>query len=343
MISLKGLSIDLPGFCLESLYLDIRVNEFFMIVGPSGAGKTLMLEAIAGLQEISRGEIWVGDRNITFLPPEKRNISLVYQDYALFPHLTVEENVSYGLRFSKEQDRPYVKHLISLLKIQDLSDRRPLTLSGGEQQRVALARALAVKPRLLLLDEPLSALDPVFREEIQDYLKKLHSEGITIVMVTHDFGEVLSLGEKVAVLKDGILRQVGDVSEVFRCPADPLVADFVGMKNLFPCDFVDNRAKTSEGLEFCLNGNLVRPSGFLGIRPEDITLSREISSSSEEGNVFTGQVVSIISRGTVFEVVVRVGNSRFVSYMLASSLVEMGLHVDEEINLRIKSEMIHAL
>lgn len=343
MISLRGLSIDLPGFTLESLDLAIGRNEFFMIVGPSGAGKTLMLEAIAGLQDISEGEIWVDNRNVTSMPPEKRNIALVYQDYALFPHLTVNENILYGLRFCDDRDLNYVKHLNSLLKIGDLLSRDPSTLSGGEKQRVALARALAVKPGLLLLDEPLSALDPSFREEIQEYLKKLHSEGITIVMVTHDFGEVLSLGNRVAVLKEGILRQVGYVSEVFKSPADPVVADFVGMKNLIPCDFKANKAISPDGLTFTLYHPDPRGCSFLGIRPEDISIARMSREDKDRCNSFRGEVTSIMSRGTVIEVVVTVGNFRFFSYMLASTLVDMKLQLGEQVCLKIKPEMIHAL
>ncbi|MBN1332372.1 MAG: TOBE domain-containing protein, partial [Synergistales bacterium] len=198
-------------------------------------------------------------------------------------------------------------------------------------------------PQLLLLDEPLSALDPGFREEIQEYLKILNSEGITIVMVTHDFGEVLSLGDRVAVLKEGILRQVGNVAEVFKSPADPVVADFVGMKNLIPCDIKTNTAISLDGISFAISHSGPQGCTFLGIRPEDIAIARVAPEVKDQCNIFQGEIISIISRGTVIEVVVSVENSRFVSYILASSLVEMKLQVGDQVYLRIKPEIIHAL
>jgi molybdate/tungstate transport system ATP-binding protein len=209
MIALEGLSMDLGGFRLESLSLRVAPGEFFMIVGPSGAGKTLLLEAVAGLRPLSSGRILIAGKDVTAVPPEKRGVGIVYQDYALFPHLTVEENIRWGLRFSRKDGSGSVDRLVDLLRLRPLLRRSPGTLSGGEQQRTALARALAVQPSVLLLDEPLSALDPAFREELRDYLAEINREGMTLVMVTHDFGEVLSLGDRVAVCRKEVCSRPG--------------------------------------------------------------------------------------------------------------------------------------
>lgn len=312
-----------------------------MIVGPSGAGKTLLLEAIAGLQPISGGRIFISGRDITCLTPEKRRIGLVYQDYALFPHLTVKENIRYGLRFSSGCEGSYYSHLIELLKLQKLLERFPGTLSGGEQQRVALARSLILMPDLLLLDEPLSALDPLFREEIQDYLKLLHSEGNTIIMVTHDFGEVLSLGQRVAVINGGKLHQVGDVESVFHKPVDKTVADFVGMKNIFPCENRKGCLFIEKGLRFYsdhfhANGT----SQYLGIRPEDIVLFPHEPEKSLD-NIFQGRVRSVHTRGLVFEVVIGVEGVTFVTHLLASSIMDMHVNKGDTVYLGVQARGVH--
>lgn len=341
MIRTDDVSILLDGFSIESLNLEIRENEFFMIVGPSGAGKTLMLEAIAGLQRINRGRIYISGRDVTELPPEKRKVALVYQDYALFPHLTVRQNIRYGLKFNPLHDESYYSHLVELLRLGNLLKRFPDTLSGGEQQRVALARSLVLRPDLLLLDEPLSALDPVFREEIQDYLKLLHKEGNTIIMVTHDFGEVLSLGERVAVINDGCLHQVGRVEEVFYHPQDMSVAGFVGMKNVFHCEFADGRIVNEKGLQF-YKGTSLNCDGcsFMGIRPEDIQIFIDEPKENFE-NVFKGVVRSIHTRGLVFEVITEVGDTMFITHLLPSSMMDMNINKGDRVFLGIKARGVH--
>jgi len=342
MISIRGLSIDVPGFNIKDLDLDIHTNEFFMIVGPSGAGKTLMLEAIAGLQDISSGNIWVDRENITSLPPEKRNISLVYQDYALFHHLSVLDNITYGLRFKTQKNDHYIDHLITILKLKKYLERKPSTLSGGEQQRVALARALAVNPDLVLLDEPLSALDPSFRDELHDYMRKLHSEGITFVMVTHDFGEVLALGDRVAVIQDGSIHQVGKVQEVFRYPSDPGVAGFVGMKNVFTCTASKKSQFWSEHLSFMsARENIsLADAAYIGIRPEDISICRE-KPIAGHFNLFRGTITSMVSRGLIFEIRVQLGAEKLICHIPGSRIIDMNLKVGDYVNLSIKREAVH--
>ncbi|MDD4160157.1 MAG: ATP-binding cassette domain-containing protein, partial [Synergistaceae bacterium] len=220
MIEIEDLSLDLGSFNIESLSLKVSRGEFFMVVGPSGAGKTILLEAIAGIRLLCGGKIKISGKDVTDLPPEKRKVALVYQDYALFPHMSVLHNIEWGLKFLDKPDKKRVGELIDLFKLAPLLNRSPETLSGGEQQRVSLARSLAVDPALLLLDEPLSALDPSFREELSDYLAEINKAGMTIIMVTHNFGEVLSLGSRVAVITDASLQQIGHVRTVFREPSN---------------------------------------------------------------------------------------------------------------------------
>lgn len=339
MIELEGLSIDLPGFSLDSLSLSVEEGEFFMVVGPSGAGKTLMLEAIAGLRPIAAGRIRIRGNDVTRLLPEKRKVALVYQDYALFPHMTVTQNIRWGLRFSADRDNRHVDGLIRLLKLDFLLDRSPLTLSGGEQQRVALARALAVKPSLLLLDEPLSALDPRFREELQDYLGRINREGMTIVMVTHDFGEVLSLGHRVAVLHGGSLQQVGDVREVFREPVNRQVAEFVGMKNIFPATVKGGRAFLEGGVSFTLENCNDSCTGFIGIRPEDVVLDSAFPESF--ANTFSGRITSIVPRGMAFEVVLQADGFRLTGRTLSSTILSRDIRIGQPCRACFSPGSIH--
>ncbi len=339
MIELDGVSINLPGFRLESLSLSVNEGDFFMVVGPSGAGKTILLESIAGIRPLSSGRIRVKGRDVTALPPEKRQVALVYQDYALFPHLTVEQNLHWGLRFSPDPDTNQVRKLVDLLRLSPLLKRSPETLSGGEQQRVALARALAVKPSLLLLDEPLSALDPSFREELQDYLTLINGEGMTLVMVTHDFGEVMALGHRVAVLSEGVLQQVGDVRSVFREPANRTVAEFVGMKNLYSATIRNGRAFLDSGAVFTLSGNRFSGECLVGIRPEDVIL--ETGAHGESANSFPGRVASIVPRGMAFEVTVQANDFRLTGRTLSSTLLALNLCVGQSCRARFEPGSVH--
>jgi len=232
MIKITNLSIHLPDFAVQQVSLAIAPGDFFILLGPTGAGKSLILEALAGLVPINDGSLHLNGQEITHLPPEKRHLAIVYQDGALFPHLTVEENIAFGLRYQKKEadDACQTVHdLMDRLGITHLKNRKPKTLSGGEKQRTALARALAVKPDVLLLDEPLSALDPVTRKEISALLKTLHhEENMTCLMVTHDFDEARYLGQSMAVIRDGRIEQSGPVHTLFHHPNTPFVARFLG-------------------------------------------------------------------------------------------------------------------
>ncbi|MFA5519232.1 MAG: ATP-binding cassette domain-containing protein, partial [Spirochaetota bacterium] len=197
MIKIKNLSVSLGSFDLHDINLDIKENCFFALMGPTGAGKTVLLEAIAGLIPIKTGSIHIDNKDVTKLPPERHGVSIMYQDHSLFPHLNVIQNIRYGLRYHKEESKESnnrVNDLIEQLGLSLLLNRLPVNLSGGELQRVSLARALAVNPKILLLDEPLSALDPNFRYELRQMLKNIHkTTDVTFLIVTHDFGEAISL------------------------------------------------------------------------------------------------------------------------------------------------------
>ena len=233
------------NFSIRNVELKIAKGEYFVVLGPTGAGKTLLLELIAGFHKPDSGRIWIDNMDVTFLPPEKRGVGFVPQEYMLFPHMTVFENVEFGLKVRKvpkaERERR-VEQTLEFMGLTHLRDRLPMTLSGGEQQKTALARALVIKPKILLLDEPLSALDTNMRKKMQNELKKLHEElKVTTIHVTHDQIEAFILANRLAVMKDGTIIQTGSPEQVFRRPKDDFVARFVGFENLFDGKIVENK------------------------------------------------------------------------------------------------------
>jgi molybdate/tungstate transport system ATP-binding protein len=344
MISIENLHVDLGEFYLKDINLEIKANEFFIIMGPSGAGKTILLETIAGLVQSKTGCIKIGAQDITKLAPEKRGISIVYQDYALFPHLTVIENIRYGLHFNKTnktEGEKRLRELLVLLKLDGFEKRYPEILSGGEQQRVAMARALVVNPQILLLDEPLSALDPRLREEFHLVLKQLqHNTTATILMVTHNFSEALALGGRGAVMNAGQIEQAGSMEDIFQRPKSTMVADFVGMKNLFAVT-IHRKIAHIGGLQIQLGHSCSSGHRFIAIRPEDIVLSSEQLQSSMR-NSFSGRIVRIIPQGFYYEIDIEVDKVNFCALITKGALLEMELQEGKEIFLFFKSTAIHA-
>jgi molybdate/tungstate transport system ATP-binding protein len=343
MIKIENLNIRLLDFNLHDIKLEIGENEFFILMGPTGAGKTVLLEAIAGLVPIKSGRIIIEKKDLTKLAPERRGISIVYQDYALFPHLTVKDNITYGLHFhrnDKTKAKKDLTRLVEELNLSHLLRRFPTNLSGGEKQRVALARALMVEPKVLLLDEPISALDPRFREEVRRGLKRAHqSSNITFFMVTHDFAEALSLADRAAVINDGKIEQAGKMEDIFQKPRSTFVADFVGMKNLFAAQYKGTKAIVDD-VEIELGRELSNTHGYIAIRPEDIVISRKSLTSSMR-NSFRGKVTGVIDQGFSYEVHVQVGQISFKSLITKRSLVELDIHEGSEVMLSFKSAAIH--
>ncbi|MFC9084779.1 ABC transporter ATP-binding protein, partial [Streptomyces sp. NPDC057062] len=267
--------------------LDIADGEFFSMLGPSGSGKTTVLRMIAGFELPTSGSIELAGRDVTRLAPFEREVHTVCQDYALFPHMTLEQNVAYGLNIRKV---PKAKRLarareaLASVRLEGFGDRRPSQLSGGQRQRVALARALVNTPRVLLLDEPLGALDLKLREQMQIELKELQREvGITFVFVTHDQDEALTMSDRIAVFNQGRIEQVGTPAEIYERPATPFVAGFVGTSNLL----------TGQAAE-----RVVGTAGTFSIRPEKIRVLREDGDSSEPGcSSAVGTVAEVVYLG----------------------------------------------
>lgn len=340
-LRIENLAVDLGQFKLNDINLTLETGDFFALMGPTGAGKSVLLEALVGLVPQTVGEIYVDGRKITNLPPEERGIGIVYQDYALFPHLSVLDNIRYGLKFHPQvESGDAVDDLVSLLGLGHLLYRYPATLSGGEQQRVALARALVVKPAILLLDEPLSALDPNFRQELRVHLKNLHAaSGATFLMVTHDFSEALSLAQHATIMADGALEQVGTIEDIFRRPTTAVVADFVGMKNLFEVEFLETTAQGG-GVEFRVGKAVQMGSGYVAIRPEDLILSDGPLISSLQ-NSFNGRVSAIRSHGFFYEIDLAVKTLTFTAVITNHAFFDLEPELDKNCYLSFKASAVH--
>lgn len=287
--------------------LEIEEGEFFALVGPSGSGKTTLLRLIAGFAEPTSGTILIMGNSVQHLPPYKRDIGMVFQNYALFPHMSVYGNIAFGLEvrhLSRSETESRVEALLELVRLPGMQGRRPQQLSGGQQQRVALARALATQPRLLLLDEPLGALDKKLRTAMQVELRQIQREvGITTVFVTHDQEEALTLSDRIAVINEGRVVQLGPPDEVYERPQTRFVADFLGQSNFLtgaPLSYETGRVsvRTPSGLEVFARSDGELPAKetiTLAIRPEKIRLS---TGKPRGANAFEAEIVHIVYLGT---------------------------------------------
>ncbi len=315
MIELRGLSLRLGDFRIENLNLDLPETGIHVLLGPTGSGKTMILESIIGLRKIQGGRVLIDGREIQDLPPEERKISYVPQDLALFPHLRVRENLLYGLRARRQslsENNRHIDSLIEALKIGHLLERYPLGLSGGEKQRVALGRALAPSPQLLLLDEPLTALDPALRYELQQVLITLHrSLRFTALHVTHDLDEAYLLGDTITVLINGRIEQSGPREKVFLRPNTVKVARFLGLRNLFPGTVLESGDPESSRISFWgreimlprdqVSGTIsAGEEVILYLRPEEVLILREGKPIKEalRPNILAGEILRILDRGT---------------------------------------------
>jgi ABC-type Fe3+/spermidine/putrescine transport system ATPase subunit len=290
--------------------LSVARGELFTFLGPSGCGKTTILRLIAGFLTPQSGAILLGGRDITRLPPEKREVGMVFQNYALFPYLTVARNVEYGLRVrrrTKAEIRSTVARYLDMVGLSGFEDRRIDELSGGEQQRVALARSLAVEPRVLLLDEPLSNLDARLRDRTREELRNLQRElGITTIFVTHDQNEALTLSDRIAVFDSGRVVQTGTPAEIYGRPRNGFVAGFVGDTNLMAADWRDGLAVTPGGL--AIRAESAGPGRYVAIRPQDVRLSPpDAPASPDDDNVFEGIVADAQLNGVWIDYRVRAG------------------------------------
>jgi len=346
MIAIKNLKVDLGDFMLQDINLDIESGEYFIILGPTGAGKTVLLEAIAGLHPVLEGRIWIDGREISRQSAEKRGIGIVYQDQVLFPHLTVEDNIAFGLKLRKRprgEIKAKVDYMAEMVEIPHLLKRSPATLSGGEKQKVALARALVIEPEVLLLDEPLSALDPETRERMQGELREIHRRvKVTIIHVTHDFEEAVALGHRVAVLNDGEIVQIGPPEDFLRHPSSEFVARFALSRNIFNGKIVD----TEDGCTFVDIGGVrvmaiteLRGEVRLSLRPEDILISKEPFQSTAR-NSFQGAITDLADRGSIVYITVNVPPD-FMCLITRQAFEELGLRKGMRIWITFKASATH--
>ncbi|HWQ38985.1 MAG TPA: ABC transporter ATP-binding protein [Burkholderiales bacterium] len=308
---------------VDDVSFEVRDGEFFSMLGPSGSGKTTCLRLIAGFELPDRGAIVIHGRNVAGVPPYERDVNTVFQDYALFPHMTVYENVEYGLmirRVAAAQRRSRADEMLALVKLEGMGDRRPSQLSGGQRQRVALARALINRPGLLLLDEPLGALDLKLREQMQEELKALQRQvGITFVYVTHDQGEALAMSDRLAVFNRGRIEQIGTPAQIYEHPATVFVAGFVGVSNLCTGEL----ARRLTGSE--------RP---FAIRPEKILFAAPQAPAPEGSVCVTGRVSAVTYLGASTRYTVALdggGELTVVRQNLAGP--DAGPHVSEAVRL----------
>ena len=307
-----------PTVAVSDVDLTIQAGELFFLLGPSGCGKSTLLRLIAGLHEPTAGRVWVNDRDVTRLSTERRNAVMVFQSYALWPHLSVRENVRFGLRVRRlprdEQNRR-IDDVLKLVQMQELSERRPNQLSGGQQQRVALARALAVQPDCLLLDEPLSNLDAKLRHEMRAEIRRIcKSQHVTTIYVTHDQKEALSVADRIAVMNAGRIVQVGSPADLYHHPRNTFVADFVGQTNLLAGTVVARNdgtvvVQTAAGPLTAAAKDTMTPSVTLSIRPEQIRIV-ESPSQARSANRLTGRVLESTFLGEASEYLLLVHEQR---------------------------------
>jgi putative spermidine/putrescine transport system ATP-binding protein len=294
-LTLEDVKVVLGGNeILHGLSLDVAPGEFVTLLGPSGSGKTTTLNVIAGLERASAGRVRFDGEPVEHRPPHARDIGLVFQSYALFPHMTVGDNISFGLRrrgLSKAERRRIVDEMLELVRLPGMSARSVRSLSGGQQQRVAVARALAMRPSVLLLDEPMAALDKQLRETMQLELKRIQSEvGVTTIAVTHDQTEAMTMSDRVAIMRDGLLEQLDAPEALYRRPATRFAAEFLGEANLWP---------VAEGRIVGFGAEASARAGLAVVRPEDLMLSSRCPAGTPSVRV---RVVSTSFQGTRYRV-----------------------------------------
>jgi len=343
MLKLTGINKDFKGFRINDISFIVEKGDYFILLGPSGAGKSLLLETIAGLVYTDSGTIELGGRDITRVPIQHRKIGLVFQDHAIFPHMKVRKNLAYALHGQAGQSiQQRIKALSARLGIEDLLDRYPSTLSGGELQRVALARTLIQEPEVLLLDEPLASLDNRLKSGIRALLRKIHRGGQTIIHVTHDYEEALSLGNRIAVMDQGNILQTGSPDEVFHHPGNGFVAHFIGIKNFIPATVRMHEglayAETTGNMRIRITGGQEDEKGFVMIRGEDIVLSAAALDSSAS-NVFKGLVEEITATPNGFDIYVDAGD-KFHALITGMSREKLNIVEGTQVWLNFKATAV---
>jgi len=329
MVSLRHLTKRFAAFtAVDDVSLDIRAGEFLTLLGPSGCGKTTLLRMIAGFERPDTGSIFLDDRDVTPLPPYRRDVNQVFQSYALFPHLSVRENIAFGLRMRRlprATIETKVAAAVDWVSLAGMESRKPHQLSGGQRQRVALARALVCEPKVLLLDEPLAALDAKLRRSMQVELKRLQRRvGITFVFVTHDQEEAMTMSDRIAVMNHGRIEQLGDVADVYHRPCTAFVAGFLGHANLLPARVV---ARETDGTRIALaDGSLLIASPdattedmLISIRPEKLTIA---GTRPPAENVLEAEVKEAIFKGAFTQTLLRTAGGVELTALTANAANE---------------------
>ncbi|WP_287681242.1 ATP-binding cassette domain-containing protein [Methanobacterium sp.] len=346
-LEVRNLSVDLGQFHLDNVSLNLEKNDYLVIIGPTGSGKSVLLETIAGFFSPDDGQIFLEGNEITNLTPENRGISIVYQDYVLFPHMNVFDNIAYGLK-KKTNDKDIieskVKNIAKLLKIDHLLHRNPETLSGGEKQRAAIARSLIVEPKILLMDEPFAALDVNTHSYLTSLIKNvIIQHQTTCIHVSHNFNDVYNLAEHVAVMKDGKILQQGTLHDVFSRPSHNYVADFVGVHNVFQGKIVAHdksllKIEISPELIIFSSDDFVHESKevMVAIRPESIIFSNERFVSSVR-NQLKGVVKNMFEVGHTVWIEVQVKDVMFKGVLTPNSCQSLEIKKEKEIYLSFKS------
>lgn len=344
MLCVRDLSKKLTDFAVRDVSFDVEDGDYFVLLGPSGVGKTVLLELLAGLTTADKGRITWDGRDITYERIHRRRMGLVYQDQALFPHMTVQQNIGFGLRPKKMRSaalRKRVEELAADVDVSALLHRYPGTLSGGESQRVALARTLATEPRCLLLDEPLSSMDAQSRSELQALLRSLHRKGHTVIHVTHENKEAMALASRVGIMENGTVTQVGTPDEVFHHPRSAFVARFVGIRNSLEgrleasCNGAPSRF-VSGGLSFPVSSAAPSGKGFLVFRSEDLLVSGTPGDSTAQ-YCFRGTVIDMAPARLGAELTIDIG-VKVVALVTSDSISQLGVECGKEVWVSLEAK-----
>jgi len=353
MVELRGVNKSFGSYhALRDVNFEIREGEFMTFLGPSGCGKTTCLRLISGFDTPTTGQIFIAGADVTLDPPYRRDVNQVFQSYALFPHLTIYENIAFGLRMKKvpqAEIKSRVDRVVEMTSLGAFVDRKPAQMSGGQRQRVALARAIVCEPKVLLLDEPLSARDAKLRSQMRIELKQLQKRlGITFIFVTHDQEEALTMSDRVAVINGGRVEQIGTVNEIYYQPATRFVATFIGETNIVEADVISRadglvRCRLEGGLELLVNDG-PRASGgkvLLSLRPEKIRLYRMDPGGQ---NSFPGSISVEIFKGAVDDLTIVVQGGLELGALLANDgQEELEFHEGEAVFAKIQPEDINVV
>jgi ABC-type Fe3+/spermidine/putrescine transport system ATPase subunit len=347
-LKLENLSKSWRDFKLKNVDLTIEDGDYFVILGPTGAGKTLLLETIMGFHKPDHGRILLNGSDVTNEPPEKRQIGYISQNCVLFPHMTVHQNLEFSLKMKgvakTERDRK-VGQLLEFAGLKAMAHRRPATLSGGEKQKVALMRALAAEPQIIVLDEPLTAIDLETAREIRRELRRLHLSGKTVIHVTHNQIEGFSLGSKMAILNSGEVVQTGKPKEIFAKPGSKFVARFLGYENVFNAQLIEQQGSLSlvsaKGVTLKVSGKVDAPDCTIAVRPEDVSV--DLSPITNEAmNILKGTITEFVDQGPTVSITVDAALP-FKVIMTKSFFIEKNLETGQETWLAFKSDSVKIL